>query len=356
MNTLPTSVKAIQRTAIVLLLVLLFGVATTAQAQTLTIGSAEVCAAPEVLIPITGSDLINVGSVTLFITFDSNHLTYQSIENLDPQLNGMIYALNTNPFQLAFVWSNVVPVEFLQKKLFDIRFTYIGGTTPVAFNSNCEISNNQLQILPVNYISGLVNSAIPQISLQPKDTMVNSWALASFITLATNASDYLWKESSDSGQTWSDLGDNSIYFGTHTNHLTLAYAPPSYNKNRYMCILNRQNCAAITLQATLTVDTLASVPGYTAKNDLLLQNEPNPVKGFTIIEYTLRDAGSVSLEIMDMCGKIIAQPVNEIQANGKHYIRFETSGLTPGLYFYRINFKNEHSGFTASRKMIKQNN
>ena len=243
-----------------------------------------------------------------------------------------------------------------QKKLFDIRFTYNGDESLLTFNTNCEISNNQLQILPVNYISGSVNSSIPQITLQPKDTTVNSWAFASFITQATNVSDYLWKVSRDNGQTWSVLGDNNIYQGTRTNRLTLAYAPPSYNENRYMCILNGQNCTTATLQAILIVDTLASVKGNAAANDFLLKNVPNPVNGFTIIEYTLHDAGNVVLEIMDMSGRIIEQPVNETQEQGKHYYRFEASGLTPGLYFYNVNFRNEHSGFTSSRRMIKQNN
>ena len=272
MHTLPSSVKAMKRAVIVLFFSMIFGVATTAQAQTLTIGSVEVCAAPEVLIPFTGSDLTNIGSITLFVSYDSNHLTYKSIENIDQQLSGIIYSLNTNPLQLAFVWSNINPAEFLQKKLFDIRFTYHGGESPVTFNANCEISNNQLQILPVNYISGSVDSAIPQITLQPKDTTVNSWGLASFITQATHASDYLWKVSSDSGQTWSVLGDDNIYQGTHTSHLTLAYTPPSFNENRYMCTLNEQNCTASTLQAMLIVDTLSSVYGTADANDLLLKN------------------------------------------------------------------------------------
>lgn len=356
MNTLPTSFKTMNRAASVLFLSLFFGVATTAQAQTLTIGSVQTCAAPEVLVPITGADLVSIGSITLFITFDSTRLTYRSFENIDPQLNGIIYSLNTTPFQLAIVWSNVVPVEFLQKKLFDIRFAFNGEETPLIFNANCEISNSQLQILPVNYLNGSAASGIPQITLQPKDTVVNSWALATFLTNATNALTYLWKESTDNGLTWSDLGDNAIYQGSHTNRLTLAYAPPSYNKNRYMCSLNTQNCTTATLQATLTIDTLASVTGYAALNDFLLQNKPNPVNGFTIIEYTLPGDGNVSLEIFDMYSNIIARPVNETQGKGSHKIRFEATGLTSGLYFYRLNFKNENSGFTASRKMIKLNN
>jgi hypothetical protein len=356
MNTLPTSFKEMKRASIILFLSLLFGAAPTAQAQTLTIGSVLACAAPEVLVPVTGADLVSIGSITLYVTFDSARLTYLSVENIDSQLNGTVYDLNTVPFQLAVVWSDVDPVEFHQKKLFDIRFAFKGIQTPVTFTTDCEISNTQLQILPVNLINGSVTSGIPEIILQPKDTVVKSWALATFSATSSNAQNYLWKESNDNGQTWYDLADNEIYRGTRTSQLTLRYTPPSFNKYRYLCNLIAQNCTATTLQATLTVDTLASTPGYAAANDFLMQNKPNPMNGFTVIEYTLPAPGSVSLEIFDMCGNIISQPVNDAQAKGVHSFRFESAGLAPGIYFYRLSFKNENSGFAATRKLIKLNN
>ena len=80
------------------------------------------------------------------------------------------------------------------------------------------------------------------------------------------------------------------------------------------------------------------------------------MNGFTVIEYTLPAPGSVSLEIFDMCGNIISQPVNDAQAKGVHSFRFESAGLAPGIYFYRLSFKNENSGFAATRKLIKLNN
>ena len=112
MKTLPTSVKVMKRAAILLFFSLLFGVAPTAKAQTLTIGSVKASAAPEVVLPVTGANLVSIGSITLFITFDSTLISYLSIENIDPQLNGLYYSLNTSPFQLAIVWSSVNPVEF----------------------------------------------------------------------------------------------------------------------------------------------------------------------------------------------------------------------------------------------------
>jgi hypothetical protein len=356
MFALPAPIKEMIRSSLVLFLSFLFVAATTAQAQTLTIGTVQACAAPEVLIPVTGADLQNVGSFTLFIAFDSTLLTYLSLENIDPQLSGVVYSLNQDPFQLAIVWSKVNPAVFQQQKLFDIRFSYRRETTPVTFKQNCEVSNTQLQILPVTFIDGSVVSIIPKVTKQPEDTAVKPWTPATFSINATNAQEYLWKESSNNGQTWTELSETQVYQGTHTNRLTIAWVDPAHNKYRYMCTLNTQNCTVTTMQATVSVDSVLPVPDHAAANDFLLQNKPNPVNGFTIIGYTLPSAGSVTLEILDLCGKIIALPVRETQTAGLHSLRFDASGLNAGLYFYRLTFNNGTSGFTASRKMTKQNN
>ncbi|MEI7898319.1 MAG: T9SS type A sorting domain-containing protein [bacterium] len=353
MFTLPASVNTMKRAAFVSFLLLLSVVTSTAQAQSLTIGSVDACAAPEVLVPVTGTNLVNIGAITLFITFDSTRLSYKAVENIDPQLNGIVYTLNTTPFQLAIVWTNTNPISFQQKKLFDVRFTFKGQSSPVTFKAGCEISNSQLQILPVNYIGGSVASLVPQVTRQPKDTVVRMWALANFSTTATNAQNYLWKQSSDNGLTWNELSDNEIYQGTRTGQLTLSWAPPTYNKYRYMCSLNLQNCTAITQQATLTVDTLASVPVHATAKDFLLMNQPNPVTGYTTIIYTLPSEGGVSLEILDLCGNIVAQPVTEFQAKGLHHIIYNATGLKTGFYFYRLNFTGGNASVMASGKMIK---
>jgi len=345
------------RSSFALFLSLLFVAATTAQAQTLTIGTVQACAAQEVLLPVTGADLQNVGSLTLFIAFDSTLLTYLSLENIDPQLNGIVYSLNQDPFQLAIVWSKVIPAEFQHQKLFDIRFLLHEESTAVTFKSNCEVSNTQLQILPVTFIDGsFVSNVTPKVTKQPEDTAVKPWTPATFSINATNAQEYLWKESSNNGQTWTELSETQVYQGTHTNRLTIAWVDPAHNKYRYMCTLNTQNCTAATMQAIVSVDSVLTVPDPASANDFLLQNKPNPVNGFTIIGYTLPSSGSVTLEILDLCGKICAVPVGETQAAGPHSIRFDASGLNAGLYFYRLTFNNGTSGFTASRKMIKQNN
>jgi hypothetical protein len=353
MHTLPASMKKLTRTSLVFVLSVFFAAAAAAQAPSLTLGSVQACAAQEVLVPVTGANLQDVGALTLYITFDSARIDYLSLENIDEQLTGINYSLNPEPFQLAIVWSKINPAQFLQKKLFDIRFAFHGESSPVTFKANCEISNSQLTVLPVNYISGSVASAVPSITLQPRDTAVRVWASAAFRTQATNTQEYLWQQSKDNGQAWTDLSDDPVYQGTRTGQLTLNYVYPAFDNYRYRCILTSQGCTTNTSQATLTVDSVSSVQETADSKDFLLQNKPNPVSGFTQIEYTLPENGEVSVQILDLCGHVIAGPVGEKQATGRHSIRFDASALQPGIYFYCLKFRNDHRGYTASRKMIK---
>lgn len=260
MITLPAPANILKRSALMLFISLLAVASKTAQAQTLTIDSVRACSAPEVLVSVAGTNLSNIGSFTLFITFDSTHLIYKSLENIDPQIKDAItYTLNHTPFQLAIVWSGVNPVNFNGKKLFDIKFTFPGTTTLVNFKSNCEVTNVNLQIIPVTYSNGSVTSGLPIINLQPSDTVVKPLGTAQFRTTAYNVISYQWKISKDNGQTWSDLSENDIYQGTTTNELVVQQVPLSYNSFRYSCSLNEAFCPATTDEAILRVDTLASV-------------------------------------------------------------------------------------------------
>lgn len=357
MNTLPATVNKLKRATFMLFISLIAAASMTAQAQSLTIGSVQACAAPEVLVPVTGTNLFNIGSFTLYISFDSIHLVYKSVENIDPQLKDAItYALNQNPLRLVAVWSGVTPANFDGKKLFDIRFTYTGTTAPLTFMSNCEVTNVNLEIIPVTYTGGSVSSGIPEIILQPNDTVVKPLGTAVFMTTANNATSYHWRVSQDNGQTWSDLTENDIYKGTLSNRLVVQQVPLSYNSFRYRCALNAAYCPVTTQEATLRVDSLASVPALTGPNDIALQIRPNPAADYAIMEYTLAEEGIVSLEVLDICGNIVARPFMDAQNKGFHSIRFDATGLPPGLYLCRLVVKNEFSGHSACRKMIKQTN
>ena len=75
-------------------------------------------------------------------------------------------------------------------------------------------------------------------------------------------------------------------------------------------------------------------PRHSAK--LMLSAHPNPFSQSTIINYELREAGYISLELFDMLGNKIATLVDDWQEAGTHSCRFNGEGLTAGVYLVRM--------------------
>ena len=84
------------------------------------------------------------------------------------------------------------------------------------------------------------------------------------------------------------------------------------------------------------------------ENFTLLQNYPNPFNPVTNLEFGISDLGFVSLKVYDILGKEVATLVNEKLSPGKYKVEFDGSGLTSGVYFYRITA----GEFTDTKRML----
>jgi photosystem II stability/assembly factor-like uncharacterized protein len=93
---------------------------------------------------------------------------------------------------------------------------------------------------------------------------------------------------------------------------------------------------------------LEGPPNGLAANFVLEQNYPNPFNPFTIIQYTVGEVSDVVLMVYDMLGRQVAELVNANQAPGSYEVSFDASGLSSGVYFYRLTA----GGFTQTRKML----
>ena len=92
---------------------------------------------------------------------------------------------------------------------------------------------------------------------------------------------------------------------------------------------------------TLTIDPSESALDPGSGRELpdrisLSQNYPNPFNPATQIRYELPQAGQVSLEVFDMAGRRVAELVNGQVNAGVHTVSFDGSGLSSGVYMYRL--------------------
>jgi hypothetical protein len=74
------------------------------------------------------------------------------------------------------------------------------------------------------------------------------------------------------------------------------------------------------------------IPGSFA----LSQNYPNPFNPATIIRFSIPKNSFVSLKVYDLAGKEISNLINENLTAGIYETDFDGSGITSGVYFYRL--------------------
>ena len=78
------------------------------------------------------------------------------------------------------------------------------------------------------------------------------------------------------------------------------------------------------------------------------QNYPNPFNPSTEIRYQLPSDGHVKLEIYDVIGNLVTTLIDQEMNAGYHSVNWNASGLSSGIYFYRIS----SSDFLATKKLI----
>jgi hypothetical protein len=93
---------------------------------------------------------------------------------------------------------------------------------------------------------------------------------------------------------------------------------------------------------------LASVSEELSATDFSLsQNYPNPFNPSTNIRYGLPQRSHVLLTVFNTLGQQVATLVQEEREAGYHEVKFDATGLSSGVYFYRLTA----GDFTQSRRL-----
>jgi agmatine deiminase len=80
----------------------------------------------------------------------------------------------------------------------------------------------------------------------------------------------------------------------------------------------------------------------------LYQNYPNPFNPVTTINFSLSKPGLTVIRVYDVLGREIGVLLNERKTAGLHFVNFDASMLTSGIYFYKIT----SGDYSETKKMM----
>jgi hypothetical protein len=84
----------------------------------------------------------------------------------------------------------------------------------------------------------------------------------------------------------------------------------------------------------------------------LLQNRPNPFAGETTLDYTLPERSTVRIEIVDVLGKRIQEPVNGIAEAGRYSVPIYLMNSPNGIYTVRMHTVQESGKITVRTRRM----
>jgi hypothetical protein len=91
-----------------------------------------------------------------------------------------------------------------------------------------------------------------------------------------------------------------------------------------------------------------SAGGSIPKEFTLSQNYPNPFNPTTIIEYSVPVRSQVSVKVFNLLGQVVMTLVDGVQQPGNYVATFNGTGLTSGVYFYKL----ESGNVSISKKLV----
>jgi len=146
------------------------------------------------------------------------------------------------------------------------------------------------------------------------------------------------------------LGSNSTFRGNIMALSSITAEEGATINGRLLALtdsvsLHNNTIGGVAVAATVRTE-------YVPQGFTLSQNYPNPFNPTTKIQYTIGNAGLVSLKVYDALGREVATLVNGNQEAGSYTVPFNTSetklNLSSGMYFYRL----EAGSFVSTKKLI----
>ncbi|MDD5360918.1 MAG: T9SS type A sorting domain-containing protein [Ignavibacteria bacterium] len=171
---------------------------------------------------------------------------------------------------------------------------------------------------------------------------LNGWLLSLIFTdqntgyCCRYGSPYIYK-TTDGGYNWTEqlIYPNNILSALHFLNNNTGFAAGSSGR-----IFKTTNGGSVFV---------SNISGEVPDKFDLGQNYPNPFNQSSIINLQCSMKGMVTLKVFDISGREVQSLVNETLSPGTYQVRFDGSGLSSGIYYYKLTVDNKP---IAIKKMV----
>jgi hypothetical protein len=179
---------------------------------------------------------------------------------------------------------------------------------------------------------------VPGHTIKLGVTVKNDGDGLDFYRLRASSPDPNWTVTPQDSFSYAQSGANAtVYFNVTASIWNSGYPP--YNTITFTLYSG----ADTTLELTDSVyiekfgtNVWEDGPGALPNGFALHQNYPNPFNPTTTIAFTLARRSQVTLEVIDILGRVIDERDLGTLAAETHTVPFDASGLASGVYLYRI--------------------
>ena len=238
---------------------------------------------------IIGND--NLSEEVIFFTDGIDGFIYHNRKkefNLLIKLTGI-----SNPSDITIIQNEVSQVNLSSPKK---DTTGISLLTELLWNEDESADNYRLQLSNDDFLTTIIDTVLFDISYKITDT------------LSINSS-YKWRVKSINSVSSSDWSESWSFTTGISTSIEKIFRPTEYK---------------------------------------LYQNYPNPFNPTTTIQYSLSENTSVIITVYDILGQKVMELMNGQQSAGYHTTTFDASGLSSGVYLYKLTTPS----FSQTNKML----
>lgn len=132
------------------------------------------------------------------------------------------------------------------------------------------------------------------------------------------------------------ITNNTVIVDNNFNVISISQLTNGQQVRVWSSTSGVSNFNVLQLQLMVSSPTNVEETPAVVNNFTLEQNYPNPFNPSTVISFTINSDQFVSLKVYNTIGEEVKTLVSSELTAGKHNINFDASGLSSGLYLYRL--------------------